>query len=134
MILIVGFAIPISTAVPIINDIIKAEAVPEGEQGYLGIRGNEVSSEYAEHYNVPLGVFVGEVSENSPAKEAGMLSGDIITKFDGRDITTMEGLSEKLRTKKAGDKVKVVVKRSDNGEYKEKTLTITLGNKPQEDE
>lgn len=129
-----GFAIPISTAVPIINDIIKAEAVPEGEQGYLGIRGNEVSSEYAEHYNVPLGVFVGEVSENSPAKEAGMLSGDIITKFDGRDITTMEGLSEKLRTKKAGDKVKVVVKRSDNGEYKEKTLTITLGNKPQEDE
>ncbi|HBI62844.1 MAG TPA: hypothetical protein DDY31_16845, partial [Lachnospiraceae bacterium] len=65
-----GFAIPISTAVPIINDIIKAEAVPEGEQGYLGIRGNEVSSEYAEHYNVPLGVFVGEVSENSPAKEA----------------------------------------------------------------
>ena len=83
---------------------------------------------------MPLGVFVGEVSENSPAEEAGMLSGDIITKFDGRDITTMEGLSEKLRTKKAGEKVKVVVNRSDNGEYKEKTLTITLGNKPQEDE
>ncbi len=106
-----GFAIPISTAVPIINDIIKEEAVPEEEQGYLGIRGNDVSSEYSEYYNVPLGVFVGEVSKNSPAEKAGMLTGDIITKFDGRDITTMEGLYGKLKTKKAGEKIKIVVER-----------------------
>ena len=127
-----GFAIPISTAVPIINDIIKEEAVPEEEQGYLGIRGNDVSSEYSEYYNVPLGVFVGEVSKNSPAEKAGMLTGDIITKFDGRDITTMEGLYGKLKTKKAGEKIKIVVERSNNGEYKEKTLTVTLGTKPQD--
>ncbi len=127
-----GFAIPISTAVPIINDIIKEEAVPEEEQGYLGIRGNDVSSEYSEYYNVPLGVFVGEVSKNSPAEKAGMLTGDIITKFDGRDITTMEGLYGKLKTKKAGEKIKIVVERSNNGEYKEKTLTVTLGAKPQD--
>ena len=46
-----GFAIPISTAVPIINDIIKSEAVSEDEQGYLGIKGTDVSEEYAKYYN-----------------------------------------------------------------------------------
>lgn len=124
-----GFAIPISTAVPIINDIIESEQVSEDEQGYLGIKGTDVSSEYAEYYNMPQGVYVSEVSSDSPAEGGGMKYGDIIVKFDGKDITTMTGLQEKLSNTKAGSKVKVVVKRSDNGEYKEKTLTITLGKK-----
>lgn len=124
-----GFAIPISTAVPIINDIISSETVSADEQGYLGIKGNDVSSEYAKYYNMPEGIYVGEVTEGSPAAEGGMIKGDIITKFDGKDITSMTGLKEKLSTKKAGTKVKIVVKRSDNGEYKEKTLTVTLGKK-----
>jgi serine protease Do len=129
-----GFAIPVSTAVPIINDIIQSESVAEDEQGYLGIRGKDVSSEYAEYYNIPEGVYVGEVSEGSPAEEAGLKKGDIIVKFDGRDVTTMTGLQEKLSQKKAGTKVKIVVKRSDDGEYKEKTLTVTLGKKSQASE
>ena len=124
-----GFAIPISTAVPIINDIISSETVSADEQGYLGIKGNDVSSEYAKYYNMPEGIYIGEVTEGSPAAEGGMIKGDIITKFDGKDITSMTGLKEKLSTKKAGTKVKIVVKRSDNGEYKEKTLTVTLGKK-----
>lgn len=126
-----GFAIPISVAVPIINDMIESETISEEEQGYLGIRGNDVSSEYAEYYNIPQGVYVGEVSEGSPAEEAGLQKGDIIVKFDGRDVTTMTGLQEKLSKKKAGTEVTIVVKRSDDGEYKEKTLTVTLGKKSQ---
>lgn len=124
-----GFAIPISTAVPLINDIIQSENISEDEQGYLGIRGTDIDEEYAEYYNMPEGVFVKEVSEDSPAKAGGLLSGDIITEFNGREITSMTGLQEKLSKLKAGTKVKVVVKRSDNGEYKEKTLTVTLGKK-----
>lgn len=124
-----GFAIPISTAVPIINDIIESEEVSEDEQGYLGIKGTDVSSEYAEYYNMPEGVYVSEVTSDSPAEDGGMKSGDIIVKFDGKDVTTMTGLQEKLSNTNAGTKVKVVVKRSDDGEYKEKTLTITLGKK-----
>lgn len=124
-----GFAIPISTAVPIINDIISSETISEDEQGYLGIKGNDVSSEYAKYYNMPEGVYVGEVTDGSPAAEGGMIKGDIITKFDGKDVTSMTGLKEKLSKTKAGTKVKIVVKRSDNGEYKEKTLTVTLGKK-----
>lgn len=126
-----GFAIPISVAVPIINDMIESETISEEEQGYLGIRGNDVSSEYAKYYNIPEGVYVGEVSEDSPAEEAGLQKGDIIVKFDGKDVTTMTGLQEKLSKKKAGTEVTIVVKRSDDGEYKEKTLTVTLGKKSQ---
>ena len=124
-----GFAIPVSTAIPIINDIIKSENVSEEEQGYLGIRSPEAVSDYASYYNIPEGVFVKEVSEGSPAEKAGMLAGDIITEFNGREVTSMSSLQEKLSKLKAGTKVKVVVKRANDGEYQEKTLTVTLGKK-----
>lgn len=124
-----GFAIPVSTAIPIINDIIKSENVPEDEQGYLGIRSPEAVSDYASYYNIPEGVFVKEVSEDSPAQKAGMLAGDIITEFNGRSVTSMSSLQERLSKLKAGTKVKVVVKRANDGEYQEKTLTVTLGKK-----
>lgn len=124
-----GFAIPISTAVPIINDIIKSETLSEDEQGYLGIKGTDVSEEYAKYYNMPQGVYISEVSSGSPAQKAGLQSGDIIVKIGDRDVTSMTSLQERLSKLKAGTEVKVVVKRSDNGEYKEKTVTVTLGKK-----
>ncbi|MCD7826869.1 MAG: trypsin-like peptidase domain-containing protein [Clostridiaceae bacterium] len=124
-----GFAIPISTAVPIINEIIESEEIDESEQGYLGITGQEVDEQYAEYYNIPEGVYVAEVSESSPAEEAGMQAGDVITELDGKTITTMTGLQEKLSKLKAGTEVTVVVKRLDNGEYKEVELNVTLGSK-----
>ena len=124
-----GFAIPIDTAVPIINDIIKAENVPEDEQAYLGIKGTDVSSEYSEYYNIPQGVYVSEATSDAPAADAGIQTGDIFTSFNGKDVTTMEGLQEKLTLCRAGDKVEVIVKRADNGEYVEKKFTVTLGKK-----
>ncbi len=124
-----GFAIPISTAVPIINDIIEAQQVSEDEAAYLGIKGSDVPEEYAQYYNMPEGIYVGEVSEDSPAQKAGLLTGDIIVSFNGREATTMAGLQEKLGRCKAGDKVKMTVKRLDNGEYKDVELAVTLGRK-----
>lgn len=124
-----GFAIPVSTAVPIINEIIQSEQISEDEQGYLGIRGTDEASKYAEYYNMPKGAFVSEVSKDSPAEKAGMQKGDIIVEFNGREITSMTGLQQRIAKTKAGTKVKVVVKRSDDGEYKKKTLTVTLGKK-----
>ncbi len=124
-----GFAIPVSKAVPIINEIIKSEKVSEEDQAYLGIRGRDVEKEYTSSYNIPQGIFVSEVSEDSPAMKAGMLQGDIITEFNGREVATMDSLAEKLGKLKAGTKIKVVVKRANNGEYQEKTLTVTLGKK-----
>lgn len=126
-----GFAIPVSTAVPIINEIIQSEQISEDEQGYLGIKGTDVASEYAEYYNMPTGAFISEVSEDSPAEKAGIQKGDIIVEFNGREISSMTSLQERIAKTKAGTKVKVVVKRSDNGTYKSKTLTVTLGKKSQ---
>ena len=79
------------------------------------------------HYNIPEGVYVAEVSQNSPAEKGGLKKGDIIARLDGREIKSMAGLQDKLSKLRAGTKVKIVVKRSDNGEYKEKECTVTLG-------
>ena len=124
-----GFAIPISTAVPIINDIIDAQQVSEDEQAYLGIKGTDVSSEISKYYNMPEGIYVGKVTKDSPAGKAGIKTGDIIVKFNGNETTTMDGLKDRLGRCKAGDTVEVVVKRADNGDYKEVTMKVKLGKK-----
>ena len=124
-----GFAIPINTAAPIIDSIVKAEVVSEEDAAYLGIKGKDVETEYAQYYNIPEGIYVGEVTADAPAANSGIKAGDIIVKFNGMDVTAMQGLQEKLALCKAGDKVEVVVKRADDGEWKEKNFTVTLGRK-----
>lgn len=130
-----GFAIPINVATPIIKNIIDAEEVSEDEAAYLGIvAGKEIPSEYAEYYHIPEGVFVEEATEGAPAQKAGIQKGDIIVKFNGMEIKTMESLQEKLALCKAGKKVEVVIKRADNGEYVEKTMKVVLGKKADAEE
>ena len=124
-----GFAIPINTAIPIINDIVKAQTVSEDEQAYLGIKGTNVTSEYAQYYNLPEGIYVSSVTSGSPADKAGIKKGDVIVKYKGKDVTTMDGLQEKMALCKAGDKAEITVKRADNGEYKSVTCSVTLGKK-----
>lgn len=124
-----GFAIPINTAIPIINDIVKAQTVSEDEQAYLGIKGTNVTSEYAQYYNLPEGIYVSSVTSGSPADKAGIKKGDVIVKYKGKDVTTMDGLQDKMALCKAGDKAEITVKRADNGEYKSVTCSVTLGKK-----
>ena len=124
-----GFAIPISTAVPIINDIIDAQQVSEDKQAYLGIKGTDVSSEISQYYNMPEGIYVGKVTKDSPAGKAGIKTGDIIVKINANETTPMDGLKDRLGRCKAGDTVEVVVKRADNGDYKEVTMKVKLGKK-----
>ena len=124
-----GFAIPINTAIPIINDIVKAQTVSEDEQAYLGIKGTNVTSEYAQYYNLPEGIYVSSVTSGSPADKAGIKKGDVIVNYKGKDVTTMDGLQEKMALCKAGDKAEITVKRADNGEYKSVTCSVTLGKK-----
>ena len=113
----------------------KSQTVSEDEQAYIGIKGTDVSSEYAQYYNLPEGIYVSSVTSGSPAEKAGIKKGDVVVKYKGKDVTTMEGLQEKMSRSKAGDKVEITVKRADNGEYKEVKVTVTLGRKsdaPQE--
>ena len=125
-----GYAIPISSAIPIINDLMNQEVIEESEQGYLGIQGNDITEEYAQGFNMPEGVYVVKIIENSPADGCGLKAGDIITKFAGRDVTSMETLQNILSTKKAGEEIEMIVQRNtEKGDYEEVKLTVALGAK-----
>ena len=106
-----GYAIPINTAKPIINKLIKNEATSESEQAYLGVSGQTIDSSMASQFDMPSGVYVQQVIKSSPAQEAGISAGDVIVSIDGSSVSTMDGLKEKISNLKAGKKVKIVVKR-----------------------
>ncbi len=123
----IGYAIPIETAQPIVEKIISRETVSEDQAAYLGIQGIDVSEDISGQYNMPAGVYVAQVVENSPAAQAGMQNGDIIVEFDGTEISNKQALEETLSYYSAGTTVEVVVARTNNGVYEEITLTVTLG-------
>lgn len=127
-----GYAIPISKAIPILNELAareKREAVPEEEQGYMGVSLINVTST-TNYYNMPLGIFVNSVEEGSAAEKAGMQNGDIITKFDKMAVSSSSQLKNYLQYYKEGETVEITVERLVNGSYAEKVLNITLGKKP----
>lgn len=129
-----GYAIPISSASPIIAELMerqtRTDKVSEDEMGYLGIYMQAVTDEYASLFDMPKGVFVKEVTEGSAAEAAGILKGDIIVKFDGQRITSASDLQQTLQYYKAGETTTVTVKRSVNGEYQAIDLEVTLGKRP----
>lgn len=127
-----GYAIPISDATSVIENLMNRETrtkVDESEQGFLGIEGYDVTSEKAEMYSIPTGVFVRSVEDGSAADKAGITAESIITKFDGITIDSMSTLQSQMQYFKAGDKVEVVIEvPNKNGtKYEEKTVTVTLG-------
>ncbi|MDO5155194.1 MAG: trypsin-like peptidase domain-containing protein [Eubacteriales bacterium] len=125
-----GYAIPISSAIPIINDLMNKQVIKEEEQGYLGIQGNDVTDEYAASFNMPKGVYVVKIVDGAPADQCGLKAGDIITKFAGRDVNSFQALQTILSGKKAGEEVEMVVQRNtEKGEYEEVTLKVVLGAK-----
>lgn len=128
-----GYAIPISSASPIIADLMERhtrEEVEEGQRGYIGIKLQVVTSQEAQMFNMPVGIYVYEVEEDSAAKSAGIVPGDIITRFDGEKITTAEDLQGILQYYAAGDTAKITVMRLESGQYVEHEYEITLGNRP----
>lgn len=127
-----GYAIPISAAKPIIDELMNKETrdkVAETDMGYLGIRGATVGEEMHEVYNMPYGIFVSEVVQGSAAEKAGLLSGDVIVKFDGTKISSYEELQNQLQYYSAGETIELVVQRTTNGAYTEQTVSITLGSR-----
>lgn len=124
-----GFAIPISTALPIINDLMNREEIAENEQSYLGIMGRDVTKNYNQIYGIPIGVYITDTTKSSPADKAGLKMGNIITGFNGAAIKTMAELQAKLAAVKAGTVIKLTIMQYDNGQYVEKEVQVTLGNR-----
>lgn len=129
-----GYAIPISSASPIIADLMERqtrEKVDDDEKGYIGITLQNVTEQHHQMYNMPIGIFVYEVSENSAADNAGILPGDIITRFDGEKVTSNADLQDVLQYYAVGDSAKITIMRLERGEYAEHELVITLGKRPE---
>jgi S1-C subfamily serine protease len=136
----IGFAIPIDTAREVAQQIEENGKV---QHAYLGIEAGSITPQLAQALNLPVekGVLVASAAKGGPADKAGIeggdtsatiegaevtLGGDIITKLDGKTIASMEDLVEAVDAKKPGDQLEVTVLRGGN----EKTLTVTLGNRP----
>ena len=128
-----GYAIPITSASPIIADLMERQTrtkVAEDEVGYIGISLQEVTSQISQMYNMPEGIYVVSVEEGSAAANAGIMKGDIITKFDGSSISSYSDLQKTLQYYAVGDSVTVTVQRPQNGEYVSIELNLTLGSRP----
>lgn len=124
-----GYSIPISAAEPIINDLISKEVVDESNSSYLGVSGQDVTSQLSDSFGMPEGVYITMVAENSAAEQAGIRKGDVLTSFAGRKVTSMEGLSDVMQYYAAGTEVEVVLQTNQNGEWIENTVTVKLGKK-----
>lgn len=130
-----GYAIPISTAEPIIEELMQHDTkikVSEDERAFLGIQGNDVTSEVEANYGMPEGVYVVEVIDGTCADTAGIKKGDIIVSLDGEKITTMTQLKQQMEYYTVGTELEVKFMRSGVNGYEEQTVTVMLGAKPKE--
>ena len=128
-----GYAIPISKAKPILEELMNRETrekVDNSKKGYLGVSLANLTTEAIEMYNMPTGAFVRSVEDDSPTQEAGICKGDIIVKFDGQKVSDGDDLLDKLQYYKSGEKIEAVIARATNGEYEENTIELTLGTRP----
>ena len=127
-----GYAIPISDVQSIIEELMLKETrdvVAEEKQGYLGIKPIDVTNDIYEAYDMPVGVYIYNIYEGSPAEAAGLVKGNIITKFDGQTIKNREALMSLLTYYRAGETVEVVAMVQSAEGYVEKTFQVTLGTK-----
>jgi serine protease Do len=126
----IGYAIPISEAIPIINQLMNRETLAEKDQAYLGVGGRDVTTVDASRFNMPVGFYIGEVNKGSAAEAAGVKIGDILVGVNDTPVSSIEDLQEILSFTKAGSTGTLTVKTFENGEYVENTLSITFDAKP----
>lgn len=130
-----GFAIPMATAQPIIEELMTQETRTKLTENYgcLNITAQDVSSEAAEMYGVPEGVYVFSVLEGGAAANAGIQQGDIITAIDGTTLGSVSDLQEELQYYAAGETVDITIQRNSGSGYEEQTVSVTLDNASEQD-
>ena len=124
----IGYAIAISDVTDTLESLMNEETRDKVDNhGVLGITVQSVDSEVSEAYGVPEGVLVRDVTEGGAADEAGIEAKSIITKFAGKVVTTKEQLVDFLSYYEPGEDVELTIEVPDGKEYKEETVTVTLG-------
>jgi serine protease Do len=130
----VGFAIPVSDAKRIADQLIDRGSV---QRGYLGIRMGSTTErpELARRLGVGTkGVLVVSVVKGRPGDKAGLMPGDVITSIDGAKVSETDELLEEIAVRMPGDTVEVEIVRLEESEPQRKTLTITLSERPSDQE
>ncbi|MCR5773725.1 MAG: trypsin-like peptidase domain-containing protein [Lachnospiraceae bacterium] len=130
-----GYAIPISTVQPIIDEMMSKETkekTTEENQSFLGIGGVDVTEEVSKTYDIPEGIYIAQVDPESAAAKAGLVRGDVIIKFDGQAVDSMEDLKELMQYYPAGTTVDITIKTESDDGYTEKEVSVTLGKRPLE--
>ena len=125
-----GYAISITTATPIIEDLMNRttrEKVSEENASWIGIKGEDITASISSAYGIPQGIYITSIDSDSPLKEAGVTVKCVITHFDGIRVTGSSNLENRLKYYAAGEKVEVTVQVIDGNEYVEKTVEIVLG-------
>lgn len=131
----VGYAIPISAAKPIIDELVTRTTrakIGDGKSGFLGIGGVDVTEDVATMYGMPIGVYISSVGEGTGAEAAGIVKGDIITKFDGESVSTLEELRKLVSYYQVGSVVDVTLQRTGQNGYEEVVVSVTLGERPEQ--
>ena len=124
-----GYAIPISTARPIIEDLMELQTrtkYSEEERGYLGISCINVTSDLSENFSMPQGIFVAQVYSGTGAEAAGLVRGNIVVAFDGVTIQNQEELTKQMQYYKAGESVEITIMVNSANGYQQKNVTVTL--------
>ena len=125
----IGYAIPISKALPILQELMNLptrEKVDSNNTGYLGVTCADVTSDISNSYNMPQGVCVTSVIDGGAAEAAGIQKGDVITKIDGHKVSTYEDIKEQLQYYAADQTIAITIMRADQGEYVEQDINVTL--------
>ncbi|MBQ7507525.1 MAG: trypsin-like peptidase domain-containing protein [Lachnospiraceae bacterium] len=125
----ISYAIPMATIEPVMRRIIAREDVTEGSHAFLGVQGIDVTPDIGEHYNMPVGVYIAQVVEDTAAEKAGIYAGDIITAVNGEKITTNEELQQVIGSYAPGTTVTITIMRTNRGVYEELEITATLGSR-----
>ena len=121
-----GFAIPMTVAVPIIRDLEQKERIKESEQGFLGVYIATVSDDEIDNLGMPAGIRIEEIMDGGAAAESDLCVKDIITEVNGVPVTTTEQLQSRITSYRYGTSVTLTVKRLENGEYKDYFVEVTL--------
>ena len=124
------FAIPISSATPILNDLMTKEILSDTEKGYLGVTVSELDPSVFQIYNWPEGVYVSDIAEDSAAEKAGIFKGDIITHVNGKKVTTANQLINAVTSNRIGTVVEITLQRVINGQHTEFKFSVTLQQNP----
>ena len=124
-----GYAIPISTARPIIEDLMERQTrtkYSEEERGYLGISCINVTSDLSDNFSMPQGIFVAQVYSETGAETAGLVRGNIVVAFDGVTVQNQEELTKQMQYYKAGESVEITIMVNSANGYQQKNVTVTL--------